>query len=37
MKLKRRGVLARYGDLVAAVYEGAGIEVSAATGALSST
>ncbi|MGN6473020.1 MAG: AMP-dependent synthetase/ligase [Mycobacteriales bacterium] len=28
MKLKRRGVLARYGDLVEAVYEGAGVEIS---------
>ncbi|HWC34775.1 MAG TPA: long-chain fatty acid--CoA ligase [Mycobacteriales bacterium] len=30
MKLKRRGVLARYGELVAALYDGAGVEVSAA-------
>jgi long-chain acyl-CoA synthetase len=29
MKLKRRGVLARYGDLVESVYNGAGVEISA--------
>ncbi|HVT21084.1 MAG TPA: long-chain fatty acid--CoA ligase, partial [Mycobacteriales bacterium] len=29
MKLKRRGVLARYGDLVESVYAGRGVEVSA--------
>jgi long-chain acyl-CoA synthetase len=36
MKLKRRGVLARYGDLVESLYEGAGIEVAAAELALRS-
>jgi long-chain acyl-CoA synthetase len=30
MKLKRRGVLARYGDLVEGMYAGAGVEISAA-------
>ncbi|HVV76188.1 MAG TPA: long-chain fatty acid--CoA ligase [Mycobacteriales bacterium] len=30
MKLKRRGVLARYGDLVESMYSGAGVEISAA-------
>jgi len=30
MKLKRRGVLARYGDLVEAAYAGGGVEISAA-------
>jgi len=30
MKLKRRGVLARYGDLVESLYAGGGVEVSAA-------
>jgi long-chain acyl-CoA synthetase len=34
MKLKRRGVLARYGDLVESLYDGAGIEISAATEAV---
>jgi long-chain acyl-CoA synthetase len=30
MKLKRRGVLARYGDLIESLYAGGGIEISAA-------
>jgi hypothetical protein len=30
MKLKRRGVLARYGNVVDAMYAGGGVEVSAA-------
>ena len=31
MKLKRRGVLQRYGDLVESLYAGGGTEISAAS------
>jgi hypothetical protein len=37
MKLKRRGIVARYGEQIDAMYAGGGTEISAAAEAVAST